>query len=1210
MGKRIHLIWLFLLAVLMMVLPHGLAQAEESREVPAAAFNLNNGGRRSTYLVASPSGYTRVFCRSGQVFVEEYDLTFRFLSRTVIPMELEYWGGFYANEDAYYLIEGAPNTEEDDAAEVIRIIRYDHNWQRTGAAVITGNTGLFGGQVRYPFDYGCVEIAECGGYLYIVTGHQGYVDSSVGMGHQGFLMVKVDPVSMTGSIVMCDLWHSFSQYIAVEDGFLYVLEQNDGSRQTQLTKIIETDLEETLITVLKYGGTHTSSWAIPCYASADDLAISSQYVISVGTSIDQTLYDEVTEETPHNLLLTLTPKSAFSTEATTVKWITNSEEDGKCFLGAEIVKISDTRFLLMWEEFESEQQAEVNDPISGYVLHYCFLDEKGDAVSEEFTAPAPVSDCHPILVGNQIVYCASNENTVDFYTIDAFDGSFHKYVNRTAGLHASWEISEETLFINGSGPIETDPEVHYRRPLSSCRGGYSYSSSENCWKHCMDSVKKIIIDDDITAIPANEFRYFKNLTEVEVGWSMQTIGASAFERDSSLRKVVIRSFDAVIGEDAFWSGYLPANGGTHLVWAEIYCFEGSPADAYVTENGISHTYLDSCPVITEQPGEISGTVGETARLAVKATGYRLTYQWQYSTDDGSSWHVWSNNQNSGVSIRAEQNGWLYRCVVRETNNAQTISDTVRLTVKTCITEQPGSLSGGVGDLARLTISATGAGLTYQWQYSKNNGETWQFWSNNQNSGIRIQASQNGYLYRCVITDANGSQTVSDTVRLQVTGGPEITAQPGAIRGAVGDLARLTISAAGNGLTYQWQYSANDGSTWQFWSSNQNSGIRIQANQNGCLFRCVITDANGLQAISDVVQLEVLTGAVITEQPGALNGAVGETVRLTINATGNGLTCQWQYSTNNGESWIVWSNNQISGVSIREDQNGWLYRCVITDADNIRVISNSVRVTVKTVITEQSGTLIGAVGDLARLTVGATGAGLTYQWQYSTNNGESWIVWSNNQISGVRIQAAQNGYLFRCVITDANAVKTYSNTERLTVLTGAVITEQPGALNGAIGETVRLTISATGNGLTYQWQYSTNNGESWTVWSNNQNSGVSIRAEQNGWLYRCVVTDANGNKTYSNTVQVTVKTVITEQPGALSGAVGDLARLTISATGVGLTYQWQYSTDNGTTWQYWSSNQTSGVRIQAGQNGWMFRCVITDANGGQTVSNTVCLMVEA
>lgn len=57
-------------------------------------------------------------------------------------MELPLWGGFYAGSDGYYLVEGQTNNKENDSAEVIRVIRYDTNWKRTGAAAITSNPEL------------------------------------------------------------------------------------------------------------------------------------------------------------------------------------------------------------------------------------------------------------------------------------------------------------------------------------------------------------------------------------------------------------------------------------------------------------------------------------------------------------------------------------------------------------------------------------------------------------------------------------------------------------------------------------------------------------------------------------------------------------------------------------------------------------------------------------------------------------------------------------------------------------------------------------------------------------------------------------------------------------------------------------------------------------------------------------------------------------
>ena len=104
------------------------------------------------------------------------------------------------------------------------------------------------------------------------------------------------------------------------------------------------------LSVLEYGGFRTDAWAVACYASVDDLAVSSSNVLSVGTSIDQSQYDNVTSDMPHNLYLTITPKNNFTEDATTVKWLTDFTGDGASFLGVKLTKINDSRFMLSWEE--------------------------------------------------------------------------------------------------------------------------------------------------------------------------------------------------------------------------------------------------------------------------------------------------------------------------------------------------------------------------------------------------------------------------------------------------------------------------------------------------------------------------------------------------------------------------------------------------------------------------------------------------------------------------------------------------------------------------------------------------------------------------------------------------------------------------------------------------------------------------------------------
>ena len=100
-------------------------------------------------------------------------------------------------------------------------------------------------------------------------------------------------------------------------------------------------------------------------------------------------------------------------------------------------------------------------------------------------------------------------------------------------------------------------------------------------------------------------------------------------------------------------------------------------------------------------------------------------------------------------------------------------------------------------------------------------------------------------------------------------------------------------------------------------------------------------------------------------------------------------------------------------------------------------------------------------------------------------------------------------------------------------------------------------------------------------------------------YRCRITDANGKTITSSAVTLTITPKITAQPKSTSAAAGTTARFSVTATGAGLTYQWQYKYPDGSwTNSGYSSAKTAtlSVPVLAKYNGIKYRCIITDANG--------------
>ena len=108
-------------------------------------------------------------------------------------------------------------------------------------------------------------------------------------------------------------------------------------------------------------------------------------------------------------------------------------------------------------------------------------------------------------------------------------------------------------------------------------------------------------------------------------------------------------------------------------------------------------------------------------------------------------------------------------------------------------------------------------------------------------------------------------------------------------------------------------------------------------------------------------------------------------------------------------------------------------------------------------------------------------------------------------------------------------------------------------------------------------------------------------------------DAGGNQLTSDAALLTTAAplTITSQPESITTAPGTTVYFTVEADGDGLAYQWQLKTPTG-DWQ--NSTAKSGktanlsVSVTTGKNCYQYRCVITDVNGNQVVTEPALLAV--
>ena len=151
-----------------------------------------------------------------------------------------------------------------------------------------------------------------------------------------------------------------------------------------------------------------------------------------------------------------------------------------------------------------------------------------------------------------------------------------------------------------------------------------------------------------------------------------------------------------------------------------------------------------------------------------------------------------------------------------------------------ITQEPVSQSVGAGAAATLSVTATGASLTYQWYFGGNpiqgaTSPSYSFTATSSNAGS----------YTCDVTNSAGTATTGPAIL--AVAGPLITTQPVSRLVGAGATATFTVTATGTPpVSYQWDHNgtAIAGAT----SATYTLTVTGQADAGS--YTCDVTDANG------------------------------------------------------------------------------------------------------------------------------------------------------------------------------------------------------------------------------------------------------------------------------------------------------------------------------------------------------------------------------
>ena len=201
------------------------------------------------------------------------------------------------------------------------------------------------------------------------------------------------------------------------------------------------------------------------------------------------------------------------------------------------------------------------------------------------------------------------------------------------------------------------------------------------------------------------------------------------------------------------------------VAAGTYSIRVEDASASARNDDSGTFDIGTVATITTQPMDVTTCDGSNVTLNVSITGLVTQLQWQFNGVD-----ITGANASTYSFTASTQTAGAYKLIV--TNDCGVVeSDPAQVVVELppSITQQPADQTVTELDDVLITVGATGANLSFQWQYSTNNtiftdlvGET------NQDLMITQIALNEAGFYRVIINGNCPPQVISNAAEIIVT----------------------------------------------------------------------------------------------------------------------------------------------------------------------------------------------------------------------------------------------------------------------------------------------------------------------------------------------------------------------------------------------------------------------------------------------------------
>ena len=584
--------------------------------------------------------------------------------------------------------------------------------------------------------------------------------------------------------------------------------------------------------------------------------------------------------------------------------------------------------------------------------------------------------------------------------------------------------------------------------------------------------------------------------------------------------------------------------------------------------------------------------------------------WEYSLDGGTNW-----NEGSGTRFElANDTAYAVNDIrVRQTDSAGNTSPEARndaaITTDNSAPAAPtftlpantGAADNGITQNQTVTLAADSERAT--WEYSTDGGTNWQ---NGSGSSFELAANAtyavNAIQVRQYDTAGNRSDVATNDSAITIDntspGAPTFALATDTGSSDSDQITRdLTVNVTLSDGGVSWEYSVDNGSNWDDGSGDSFELAADTQYAAGAIQVRQTDGAGNVSAVANNAQAITTDTSAPAAPSLALNGDTGSntsdniTSNRTIDVTLSGDAAdgdqdRWEYSLDSGNSW-----NNGSGSSFQLAENATYSADQIQirqtdEAGNVSQIgSNDNAITIdSTALAAPSLSLNDDTGSsdsdgiTSDRTVNVTLDDEAVQWRYSVNGGTNWTQGTDSsfqldantsynvgQIQVQQIDAAGN-------ISDA-AENSSAITVDTTALGAPSLSFTDSGSDTSDNRTNDLTVTVTLDNDHDRWQFSLDNGSTWTegngstfnLGANSTYASGAIQVRQYDVAGNVSDNGSNGAEIVTDTTAPSAPTLSLNADTGTSDSDDITNDLTVNVVLSDDMDRWEYSLDSGSSW---------------------------------------------